>query len=230
MTPLFYREQEKFYVSVDCIILGFKDGKLYLLISKRKFEPLEGSDTLMGGFLRSNESLSETVVRVLHEYTGIQDVFMEQVGTYGDVNRDTGERVVSIAYYALINLELFDDELCKVHNARWEELDKVGDLIFDHNQMLKDTIEILRKKAATQPLGFNLLAEKFTLPQLQSLYEAIYQTTFDKRNFRKKILEMDILEKQEDKDKSSSKRGAFYYKFNKEKYDQLLRKGYYFSL
>jgi hypothetical protein len=96
--------------------------------------------------------------------------------------------------------------------------------------MLNDTIEILRRKATIQPLGFNLLPEKFTLPQLQALYEAIYQTTVDKRNFRKKILEMDILEKQKDKDKSTSKRGAFYYKFNKEKYDQLLQKGYYFSL
>jgi len=230
MTPLFYREQEKFYVSVDCIILGFKDGKLYLLISKRKFEPLKGHDTLMGGFLKSEESLSDTVMRVVYEYTGIQDVYMEQVGTYGEIGRDTGERVISVTYYALIDLGLFDEEFCKRHNARWEELDKVGELIFDHNQMLNDTVDILRKKAATQPIGFNLLPEKFTLPQLQSLYEAIYQTTLDKRNFRKKILEMDILEKQEDKDKSNSKRGAFYYKFNKEKYDQLLQKGYFFSL
>ncbi|MBK5720947.1 NUDIX hydrolase [Dysgonomonas sp. Marseille-P4677] len=230
MTPLFYREQEKFYVSVDCIILGFKDSKLYLLISKRKFEPLEGQDTLMGGFLRSEESLSETVSRVVFEYTGIQDVFMEQVGTYGDIDRDEGERVVSIAYYALIDLEMFDENVCEIHNARWEEVEKVGKLVFDHNLMLNDTIDILRRKAAAQPIGFNLLPEKFTLPQLQSLYEAIYQTTLDKRNFRKKILEMDILEKQEDKDKSSSKRGAFYYTFNKEKYDILLKKGYYFSL
>jgi hypothetical protein len=230
MTPLFYKEEKKFYVSVDCIILGFKDGKLYLLISKRKFEPLSGHDTLMGGFLREDENLSDTVSRVVYEYTGIQDVYMEQVGTYGDINRDIGERVVSVAYYALVDLRLFDGKLCKIHNARWEELDKVGELIFDHNQMLNDTIEILRKKANNQPLGFNLLPEKFTLPQLQSLYEAIYQTELDKRNFRKKILEMDILEKQEDKDKSNSKRGAFYYKFNKEKYDQFLQKGYYFSL
>ncbi|MBD8347624.1 MULTISPECIES: NUDIX hydrolase [unclassified Dysgonomonas] len=230
MTPLFYKDQEKFYVSVDCLILGFKNDKLYLLISKRKFEPLKGQDSLMGGFVRAEESLSETVSRVVFEYTGIQDVFMEQVGAYGEIGRDTGERVVSLAYYALIDIQSFDDQLCKVHDARWEELDKVGDLIFDHNLILNDTIEILRNKAATKPLGFNLLPEKFTLPQLQSLYEAIYQTPLDKRNFRKKILEMDILEKQEDKDKSSSKRGAFYYKFNKEKYDLLLKKGYFFSL
>ncbi|MDR1883236.1 MAG: NUDIX domain-containing protein [Prevotella sp.] len=230
MTPLFYREQEKFYVSVDCIILGFKEDKLYLLISKRKFEPHKGQDTLMGGFLRSNESLSETVSRVVFEYTGIQDVYMEQVGTYGDIDRDEGERVVSIAYYALIDLEMFDENVCEIHNARWEEVEKVGKLVFDHNQMLSDTIKILKKKAATQPIGFNLLPEKFTLPQLQALYEVIYQTTLDKRNFRKKILEMDILEKQDDKDKSGSKRGAFYYTFDKEKYDMLLQKGYYFSL
>lgn len=230
MTSIFYKEEKRFYVSVDCIILGFKDGKLYLLISKRKFEPLKGYDTLMGGFLRENESLSDTVSRVVYEYTGIQDVYMEQVGTYGDIHRDSGERVVSVAYYALVDLGLFNEKLFKKHNARWEELDKVGELIFDHNQMLDDTIEILRKKANNQPLGFNLLPEKFTLPQLQSLYEAIYQTELDKRNFRKKILEMNILEKQEDKDKFNSKRGAFYYKFNKEKYDQFLQKGSYFSL
>lgn len=230
MAPLFYKGQDKFYLAVDCIILGFKEGKLYLLVSKRKFTPLEGHDTLMGGFVRLNESLSETVTRVLYEYTGIQDVYMEQVGAYGEKGRDEGERVVSIAYYALIDLGLFDEELCKIHNARWEELDKVGKLIFDHNQMLSDTVDILKKKAATQPIGFNLLPEKFTLPQLQSLYEAIYHTTLDKRNFRKKILEMNILEKQEDKDKSNSKRGAFYYKFNLEKYNLLLQRGYYFSL
>lgn len=230
MNTVFYRDQEKFYLAVDCIILGFKDGKLYLLVSKRKFKPLEGQDTLMGGFLRSNESLSETVVRVLCEYTGIDNVYMEQVGTYGERDRDTGERVISIAYYALIDLGLFDDELCKKHNARWEELDKVGNLIFDHNQMLDDTVKLLKRRAATQPIGFNLLPEKFTLPQLQLLYEAIYHTPLDKRNFRKKILEMDILEKQDDKDKSSSKRGAFYYKFNMEKYNRLLQRGYFFSV
>ncbi|MDH6342196.1 8-oxo-dGTP diphosphatase [Parabacteroides sp. PFB2-12] len=230
MTAAFYKEQHKFLVAVDCIILGFKNGKLYLLISKRKFEPLKGQDTLMGGFLREHESLSETVSRVVYEYTGIEDVYMEQVGAYGEMGRDEGERVISVGYYALIDLEMFDEERCKIHDARWKELEEVGRLIFDHNLILEDTIDLLRRKAATQPIGFNMLPEKFTLPQLQSLYEAIYQTAFDKRNFRKKMLEMDILEKQEDKDKSSSKRGAFYYKFNKEKYDQLLEKGSYFSI
>lgn len=230
MYPLFYDEQERFFVAVDSIILGFKEGKIYLLVSKRKFEPLVGQDTLMGGFLQPNESIKDAVRRVLKEYTGLDNVFMEQVGAYGDRDRDAGDRVVSIAYYALINLEQFDDELCQVHNATWKEIDTIGQLIFDHNQMVIDAIKLLRKKAATQPVGFNLLPEKFTLPQLQLLYEAIYQTTFDKRNFRKKILEMNILEKLEEKDKSNSKKGAFLYRFNKEKYDELLKEGFYFSI
>lgn len=230
MALSFYKEQEKFYVSVDCIILGFQENKLYLLISKRKFEPLKGQDTLMGGFLRSGESLNEAVNRVLYEYTGIENVFMEQVGAYGEVERDLGERVISVAYYALIDMDMFNDKLCAIHNARWEELEKIEELVFDHKDMLNDAIKLLRKKASTKPVGFNLLPEKFTLPQLQSLYEAIYQRSLDKRNFRKKILDMGIIEKQKDKDKISSRRGAFYYKFNKEKYDELLQEGNYFSM
>lgn len=230
MTTPYYKGQEKLFVAVDSIILGFKKDKLYLLITKRKIEPMKGRDSLMGGFIQVDESLSEAATRVVYEYTGMQDVFMEQVGAYGDIGRDLGERVISIAYYALIDIQLFEDEICEKHDARWVELEKVGDLIFDHNQMLADTLNLIRNKAASKPIGFNLLPEKFTLPQLQSLYEAIYQNELDKRNFRKKINEMDFLEKQEDKDKSSSKRGAFYYKFNKDRYDQLSKSGYYFSL
>jgi ADP-ribose pyrophosphatase YjhB (NUDIX family) len=223
--PNFYHDQQKILVSVDCIILGFKQNKLNVLIFKRKFEPLKGEKSLMGGFVKPGESIDETANRVLLEYTGITDVFMEQVGTYGNVERDTGERVISIVYYALINMESYDERLEKVHNAQWIDINEVGKLVFDHNQMLTDTIKILRRRAAIRPIGFNLLPEKFTLPQLQSLYEAIYQTSLDKRNFRKKIFEMDILEKLDEKDKNASKRGAYYYRFNKEKYDRRLEDG-----
>jgi hypothetical protein len=226
----FYLGHDKFYVSVDCVCLGFKDSTLYTLITKRKFEPLIGRDSLMGGFVGEEENLEQAATRVVSEYTGIEGVYMEQVGAYGDIGRDSGERVISIGYYALIDMELFNQDLYEVHNTRWHNINEINELIFDHRLILKDAVEILRKKAASKPIGFNLLPEKFTLPQLQLLYEAIYNTTLDKRNFRKKILDMEILEKQEDKDKSSSKRGAFYYKFNKEKYDQLLQRGYYFSL
>ena len=226
----YYQGQKKILISVDCIILGFKENKLNVLVFKRKFEPLKGANSLMGGFVKPDESVDDTASRVLLEYTGINDVFLEQVGTYGEVGRDSGERVVSIAYYALINMEFYDEKLKKEHNAEWVNIDNVGTLVFDHNQILNDIIKVLRRRAATRPIGFNLLPEKFTLPQLQSLYEAIYQTPLDKRNFRKKVFEMDILEKTEEKDKSSSRRGAYYYKFDKEKYDRRLEDGYYFSL
>lgn len=230
MTSLSYKEQEKFYILVNCLILGFKNDKLYLLISKRKSEPLKGQNSLIEGFAESEESLSDAVLRIVYEYTGMQDAFTEQVGVYDEAKCYSGERVVSLAYYSLIDTQLFDEQLCKENNVHWCELDKVGQLVFDHNRIVNDTIEVLRNKVTSSPIGFNLLPEKFTLPQMQSLYEAIYQTELDKRNFRKKIMEMDILEKQEDKDKFSSRRGAFYYKFNKEKYDQLLKRGSFFSL
>jgi hypothetical protein len=225
----FYQQEDKLYVSVDCIILGFKDKEINVLIIKRKFEPLKGERSLMGGFVRENESLNETVSRVVAEYTGVENVYMEQIGAYGDVNREPGDRVVSIVYYALIDMQQFDEKLKKQHNAEWVHINNVGTLILDHNQFLEDTIKLLRRRTATHPVGFNLLPEKFTLPQLQSLYEAIYQKPMDKRNFRKKIFEMDILEKMNEKDKSASKRGAFYYKFDKEKYDSRLEDGFYFS-
>ncbi|MDR2918765.1 MAG: NUDIX domain-containing protein [Tannerella sp.] len=226
----FYLQEDKLYVSVDCIILGFRDNDIHVLIINRKYEPLKGERSLMGGFVREKENLNDTVARVVSEYTGIDNVYMEQVGAYGDVKRDIGERVISIVYYALIDLQLFDERLEKRHNAEWVNINDVGKLILDHNLFLHDTLELLRRRTATRPIGFNLLPEKFTLPQLQSLYEAIYQRPLDKRNFRKKVAEMDILEKLDEKDKSSSKRGAYYYRFIKEKYDRLLKEGFYFSL
>lgn len=230
MTAAFYQNEVKFYVSVDCIILGFNKGELNVLLYKRNFEPLKGQWSLMGGFIKSGESVDEAASRVLTECSGIDTLFMEQVGAYGDVTRDLGERVISVAYYSLVNMNDFSEEILKEHKAIWTKLSDVPPLIFDHNQMITDTLARLRRKAATRPVGFNLLPEKFTLPQLQSLYEAIYQTPLDKRNFRKKLNAMDILEKLDEKDKKSSKRGAFYYMFNKEKYDLLLEQGFYFSL
>jgi hypothetical protein len=229
MTP-FYQQEHRLLVSVDCIILGFKGGELNVLIIKRKFEPLRGERSLLGGFVRENESLDETVVRVVAEYTGVENVYMEQIGAYGDVSRDPGERVVSVVYYALIDMEQFDENLKTRHNAEWVPLKRVGPLIFDHNRLLADTIGVLRRRTANRPVGFNLLPGKFTFPQLQSLYEAIYQHPLDKRNFRKKVFEMDILERLDEKDKSSSKRGAYYYQFDKEKYDRRLENGFDFSL
>jgi len=223
---MYYQQEAKFIVAVDGIILGFKNNELFVLITKRRFEPLKGSRSLMGGFTHVDESIDQAAQRVIEEYTGLKDIHIEQVGAYGEINRDLGSRVISVAYYALINMEQFDDALNSEQGSEWMNINNVGQLILDHNQMLKDTVGILRRRAATRPVGFNLLPEKFTLPQLQSLYEAIYQTRIDKRNFRKRIQLMNILEKMDEKDKSNSKKGAFYYTFNKEKYDQLLEQGY----
>ena len=230
MTAAFYQNETKFHVAVDCIILGFDQKELNVLLYKRKFEPMMGQWSLMGGFIKAGESIEEAASRVLTDCTGIDNLFMEQVGAYGDVTRDLGERVISVAYYSLVNMNDFSAETLEEHNAVWTKISEVPQLIFDHDQMITDTLVRLRRKAATRPVGFNLLPEKFTLPQLQSLNEAIYQTQLDKRNFRKKLNAMDILEKLDEKDKKGSKRGAFYYMFNKEKYDHLLEQGVYFSL
>jgi hypothetical protein len=224
MKPLYSRE-DRLLVSVDCIILGFQDKEINVLIVKRKFNPLKGGRSLMGGFVRKNESLNEAVTRVVAGYTGVENVYMEQVGAYGEVCRDPGGRVVSVVYYALIDMHQFDEQLKDRHNTEWVNIKNVGPLILDHRQFLDDALRHLRLQSAAHPVGFNLLPEQFTLPQLQSLYEAIYARELDKRNFRKKVLEMGVLEKLDKKDKSSSKRGAFYYKFNKEKYDYLVENG-----
>jgi 8-oxo-dGTP diphosphatase len=230
MTASFYKNRDTHLIAVDCIIMGFKDNDLHVLAAKRQFEPMKGSWSLMGGFVNQGESINEAAGRVLDEFTGIDGIFMEQLGAYGEVERDLGERVVSIAYYALVDMDKFDTSLVEKYDARWISISHLPELIFDHNKMVKDTINTLQRRAAVKPIGFNLLGDQFTLPALQSLYEAIYQETIDKRNFRKKILSMDILEKLEEKDKSSSKRGAFYYQFNKDKYDQLIQQGLHFSL
>jgi len=230
MTSTFYQNKDTFLVAVDCIIMGFRDNELHILIARRPFEPLKGGWSLMGGFVNEHESINQAAERVVGEFTGIDDIFMEQVGAYGELNRDVAERVISIAYYALVDIDQFDTSLAGKNDARWVRITQLPELIFDHNKMVKDTINILQRKAAVKPIGFNLFGEQFTLPTLQCLYESIYQETIDKRNFRKKLLTMDILEKLDEKDKSSSKRGAFYYRFNKDKYDQLIQQGLHFSL
>jgi ADP-ribose pyrophosphatase YjhB (NUDIX family) len=230
MAASFYQEQSKLYVAVDCIILGFNNNEINILLHKRKFEPLLQHWSLMGGFVRNGEDLDEAASRVLTDCTGIEHIFMEQIGAYGEVTRDLGERVISIAYYALVNINDFSTELLEKYDANWIKVTEIPELIFDHNRLVDDALSLLKRKAATRPIGFNLLPEKFTLPQLQCLYETIYQNPLDKRNFRKKLHAMDILEKLDEKDKKSSRRGAFYYKFNKEKYNKLCEQGFFFSL
>lgn len=214
----YYNINPQFYVSVDCIIFGFDEGELKLLLLKRNFEPAMGKWSLMGGFVQEEESVDAAAKRVLAELTGLEDVYMEQVGTFGDVNRDPGERVISVAYYALINVNEYDRELVQQHNAYWMNVNELPPLIFDHPAMIEKARELMKQKASDKPIGFNLLPELFTLTQLQNLYEAIYGEPIDKRNFRKRVAEMDFIEKTDQIDKSGSRRGAYLYKFNDKVY------------
>ena len=214
----YYSSNPTFYVGIDCIIFGFNEGELNLLLLKRNFQPAMGEWSLMGGFVQQGESINDAAKRVLTELTGLENVYMEQVGAFGEVERDPGERVISIAYYALININEYDRELVRQHNAYWVNIHRLPPLNFDHPQMVKQARELIQQKSSTEPIGFNLLPKLFTLSQLQSLYEAIYGEQIDKRNFRKRIAEMDYIEKTDKIDKTGSKRGAALYKFNEKAY------------
>ncbi|MEI6049601.1 MAG: DNA mismatch repair protein MutT, partial [Bacteroidota bacterium] len=168
--------------------------------------------------------------RILRSLTGLESVYMKQSFAYGDINRDPGARVISVAYFALITIRDIDRGLAEQNGVNWRSISRLPDLIFNHPAMVKRALRDLQDQVKIKPVGFELLPEKFTLVQLQDLYEAIYQRTVDKRNFRKKILSMGILEKLDEKEKETSKRGAYYYKFNKDKYEKLKKNGFYFNL
>ena len=226
----FYQEKKPVLVALDCIIFGFDKKELKLLVIKRDFEPAKGNWSLVGGFLKPDEDLDASAKNILQHLTGLSDIFMEQLHCFGTVNRDPGERVISVAYYALIKLEEHDQELVESHNGKWFTLDEMPDLIFDHNEMIIKALHRLRQKARYQPIGFELLPDKFTIPELQLLYEVIHQTNFDRRNFSKKILSKGILKKLNEKQKNTSKKGAFLYRFDKKKYEALVVKGFNFEL
>ncbi|HEX3025272.1 MAG TPA: NUDIX domain-containing protein [Chitinophagaceae bacterium] len=229
MTRIFqYKQNDSFMVAVDCIIFGFDGKEIKALLVKRGFEPEMGKWSLMGGFVKSSESVDAAANRILDQLTGLTSVYMEQLYCFGDVSRDPGGRVVSVAYFALIKIDDYSEELMKKHNAKWFSLNKIPSLVFDHKQMIKIAKSRLRQKVSRQPIGFALLPDKFTLQQLQALYEAIYETAFDKRNFTKKILSLGVLKKLKEKDKETSKKGSFYYVFIREKYTHFANENFKF--
>ena len=207
-------------LSVDCIIFGFDEGKLKILIGKRQMDPGRGEWSLYGGFVSSDESVDDAAARTLYELTGLRNLFMRQVGAFGNVDRDPGERVVSIAYYALINVKDYDDDLRLSHGVKWVDINEIPQLYSDHNEMVIKARKMMQQKLAHEPVGFRLLPSLFTLTQLQQLYEAVNGAGLDKRNFRKRIKDMDFIEKTELMDKTSSKRGAYLYRFNKRAYNE----------
>ncbi len=226
----YYSEHPTFHVAVDSIIFGFDQGELKLLIHKRQFEPAKGEWSLFGGFVEQGESLDAAANRILFELTGLDKIYMEELQSYGEVDRDPAGRVISVAYYALIPAKEFNEASNSKYGATWVSLKDLPPLIMDHGVMVEKGIRRLKRRAASQPIGFELLPREFTMPQLQALYEAIYQAELDKRNFRKKIMAMDVLIKLDQKDKSSSRKGAFQYRFDQKKYDKLVEGGYNFTI
>jgi 8-oxo-dGTP diphosphatase len=214
-----YSKQFRMLVAVDCIIFGFDGQELKLLLIKRAFEPQKGKWSLMGGFIQPTETFEDGAARVLKQLTGLEGVYMEQLFAFGEPGRDPVERTISIAFFALIDIHKYEKQISEDFHAEWFQVAKIPKLIFDHQKMVEMAKEKLRYKAAFHPILFELLPEKFTLPQLRNLYEGIYDAELDKRNFIRKIRSTRLLVKQKEKEKESSKKGAFYYKLHKRRYN-----------
>jgi 8-oxo-dGTP diphosphatase len=217
-------------LSVDCIIFGFDREELKILLIERATEPSKGMWALPGGFVRPDEDLDHSAKRALQELTGLSNIYMEQFHAFGDVNRYPEGRVISAAYYALTKIDDYNlRPSSTAKEARWHPLSKTPKLVFDHNKILHMGLEKLKNKVKFQPVGFELLPKKFTLTELQKLYEAILEIELDKRNFRKKILSMELLIKLNESQKNVAHRAARLYKFDKIKYKELVAKGFIFE-
>ncbi|MDC6390549.1 NUDIX domain-containing protein [Maribacter sp. PR1] len=230
MTLNTYNKEDKILLAVDCIIFGFDQEELKILLIKRNFEPEQGKWSLIGGFLKKEEILDEAATRVLQHLTGLNEIYMEQLHTFSKVDRDPADRTLSVAYYALIDLSQPDKNTLLKESAKWFTLKDAPKLIFDHNLMVERAMARLRRKALSKPIGFELLPEKFTMRTLQKLYEAILDNKLDKRNFISKFNSLDILIKLKEKDTSSSKKGAYLFQFDAEKYKRKVEEGFSFKL
>ena len=218
-------------LTVDCVVFGFDEGELKVLLIERGLEPFKGRWALPGGFVRVHETLDAAARRELQEEAGLRNVFLEQLYTFGELGRDPRERVVTVAYYALVKLSEHEAKAATdAANARWFPVSKVPKLAFDHAQILATAVERLKGKVRYQPIGFELLPSKFTLSQLQHLYEAVLGTELDKRNFRKKVLSIGLLVPLKERQMIGRQRPAQLFRFDKEKYQQLKKRGFNFEV
>jgi len=218
-------------LSIDCLIFGFKNGRLDILLVKHSEGISEGKWALPGGWVRYNESIDEAAGRLLKSLTGISNIYLEQFKTFGAVDRYPTKRVVTIAYYAMVNEK--DYSLIPGFTAsavQWFDIHQVPVLPYDHNQILDEGFQHLKHLIRHHPIGFNLLPRKFTLLQLLELYEAILETRLDKSNFRRKLMKMNLLEASAEKQKHVSHRAAGLYRFDKKPYDERRKKGFAFQL
>ena len=227
----FTYEYPRAAVTVDCVVFGLDDEDLKVLLIRRDLPPFENKWALPGGFVRINETLDEAARRELQEETSLERVFLEQLYTFGGIDRDPRERVITVAYYALVRLS--DHRVQAATDARdavWFAMDDLPPLAFDHDQILETAHQRLQGKVRYQPIGFELLPPKFTLTQLQKLYEIVLGRVLDKRNFRKKIQGMGILEELDEVEKDVAHRAARLYRFNKREYGRMVKQGFHFEI
>ena len=218
--PSHYKKYPRFFVAVDSVIFGFDAGELYMLIARRAYSPLKGEWALIGEFVKENEDVDVAARRVLEEITGLSDIYIKQIGAFGNAGRDSGARVVTVGYYALINRKDYADKLSDKHSACWVKISEIPRLVFDHNAIAECALEKMRNDALTTAAAFYLLTKNFTLTKLNKLFEAILGRPLDKRNFRKKIFELPYIKATGKFDKSESKRGAMLYRFDEKIYRQ----------
>lgn len=218
-------------LTVDCVVFGLDDEDLKIMLIRRGLEPFKGKWALPGGFVRVDETIDDAARRELVEETGLEKVYMEQLYTFGDVGRDPRERVVSVAYYALVRLSDYKVQAASdASDAAWFPVSDVPTLAFDHAKILAVALERLKNKVRWQPVGFELLPPKFTLTQIQKMYETILERPLDKRNFRKKLLGMNLLIELNEVQKDVAHRAARLYRFDETKYRRLARKGFNFEI
>jgi 8-oxo-dGTP diphosphatase len=220
-------------VAVDAIVFGYsKSDGLSVLLIKRKYEPFKNAWAIPGGFVLQDESLEEAVRRELQEETGVEVNYLEQLYTFGEPNRDPRQRVISIAYFALVKSALFQElkATTDAEEAQWFPINKLPILAFDHKKILQIAIERIRAKIRYQPIGFELLDKQFAFSDLEKLYSILLDRPIDRRNFTKKILSLDILEDTGTLASTGVGRPSKVYQFNKNRYKQLQKEGIYFEI
>lgn len=218
-------------LTTDCVVFGLDDEDLKILLIQRALPPFENEWALPGGFIRVGEDIDTCARRELEEETGLKNIYLEQLVTIGPPDRDPREHVVTVAYFALVNLiEHPPTAATDARNAAWFSFDDLPKLAFDHDQILRMAHQRLRGKVRYQPVGFELLPRKFTLTQLQHLYEVILEQPLDKRNFRKKVLKLGILSETDEVEQDVARRAARLYRFDRAQYRKLQKQGINFEL
>jgi 8-oxo-dGTP diphosphatase len=218
-------------LSVDCVIFGFERGRLEVLLVRRAIAPQKGMWALPGGFVLKRERVARAAGRVLEATTGVEGIYMEEVGIFDTPDRYPLRRVLTVGYFALVRPERYAlHPGVDTSAVQWHPLDVLPALPFDHRQIIDDSLGKLRVRLRTRPIGFELLPRKFSLPQIQRLYEAILAKPVDKRNFRKKLLKMNLVHRLREREKGAVRRAAYLYAFDVRTYEHLREQGFVFDL